>query len=419
MPEQRNIVILGGSVSGLQSAHYILKHLLPSLNAKHEAQYHVFLINPSPDYYFRIAAPRTAVSTSRLPAEKIFFDIEEAFKKYPSNNFTFLQGAATGLDTTARTITYKRSEYLGDEQLSYHALIVATGSRTFEPAFSQPTDKLTTLNAIKSLNTKLSTAKDVVVVGGGPTGVEVAAEIGELLNGKPGWFSTPEKKANITLITAANHLLHTLSPSRGKEAEIKLKRLGVDVLYNTRVADTTATKDGRTVVTLGKGEKLEVDVYVAAHGVLPNSSFIPSPLLDANGYVKTNPQTLRVDEAGARVYAIGDVASYSRNTILDVYDSFPVAMVNLKRDLFSYNPANPNKKPSGKDRHFTPNKKEMMIVPVGSAGGVGALFGWRAPNWLVWLAKSRDFMVGIGPGPVISGDKVKKEVAWTKEEAVA
>ncbi|KAF2112606.1 hypothetical protein BDV96DRAFT_153492 [Lophiotrema nucula] len=418
MAENRNIVVLGGSFGGLMTAHYTIQHLLPSLNAKKDARYKVYLISPSSDFYFRIASPRVATSTKLMPAEKIFFDLHEGFKRYPENEFSFIQAPATGLDPSSRTVFYKRSEYLGEESLTYHALVVATGSRTFEPAYSQSIDKDTTLNAIKSMNRRISSAKDVLIVGGGPTGVEHAGELGELLNGKPGWFSTPTPKANITLVTASNQLLNPLRPAIGKIAEEKLKKLGVNVLYNTRVANHTEGSNGRTTVTLAKGDTLEVDVYVDAHGVQPNSEFLPETLLTDKGYLKTNSQTLRVEKAGPRVYSIGDVASFSRNKVLDIYDAFPVLVVNMRRDLLSYNAADPGALPVGKDRVFKPNETEMMIAPIGSAGGVGAIFGWKVPNWFVWLIKSRDFMISMGTKELINGEKVKKEIVWTKEEAV-
>jgi NADH dehydrogenase FAD-containing subunit len=183
-------------------------------------------------------------------------------------------------------------------------------------------------------------------------------------------------------------------------------------VYNTRVADVSEGRNGRKTVTLAGGKKMDVDLYIPAHGVDPNSSFISATLLTDHGYVKTNPQTLRVDAAGPRVYAVGDVASYSRNCYLDIYGSLPTLFVNLKRDLLSY----PNEKAKGTDRLFTPNMKEMQCVPIGSKGGVGALMGWRMPNWMVWLLKARDYMTGMGQDAQARGDKVK-EVNWTKEEA--
>ena len=412
MATTRDIVILGGSSAGLQAAHYILNHLLPLLNAKHEARYHVYLVNPSSDWYFRIAAPRAAVSTTKIPAEKLFYDIPDHFKQYAASDFTFIQGKASSLDTTARTVTIQRGQYLSDETLEYHALIVATGSKTHHPALSH-SDSVETLNAIKTLNTQVSSAKNIIIVGGGPAGVETAGEIGELLNGKPGWFSTPTKKVTITLITAASQLLTSLRPAIGQQAEDQLKKLGVDVLYNTRVIDTEVT-GSKTIVTLAKGQKLETDLYIPAHGVTLNSSWLPPSLLTNTGYLQTLP-TLRVDPslAGPRVYGFGDIASYSRNTAIDILDSFPVLMVNLQRDLLAF----PAEKPKGKDRAFVAQAKEMMVVPIGSGGGVGAAMGWKLPNWFVWMVKSRDFFIGMAVGTV-RGDKAKKAVTLTKEESV-
>jgi hypothetical protein len=86
---------------------------------------------------------------------------------------------------------------------------------------------------------------------------------------------------------------------------------------------------------------------------------------------------LRVDAAGPRIYSIIDVASYSRNSILDIINSFPVLFVNLKRDLLAYNAMLPNKKPKGKDRTYVRDNKEMQNVPIESRGSVGAVIGWK------------------------------------------
>lgn len=36
----------------------------------------------------------------------------------------------------------------------------------------------------------------------------------------------------------------------------------------------------------------------------------------------------------------------------------------------------------------------MQFVPIGSQGGVGVVFGWKVPSFLVKMAKSKDFMIG-------------------------
>jgi NADH dehydrogenase FAD-containing subunit len=398
MTEQRNIVILGASAAGLQSSHYLMKHILPSLKQhKKEAKYHVYLINPSTTWWFRPASPRAAASTTRLSAEKLVLDIRPGLAQYSKDDITFIEGTATSLDDAARQVTFVRAGSAKEEALPYHALIVATGSSTYHNAFSMNGDAQTTLDSIKLTNEKVRTAKDIVIVGGGPTAVEFAGEVAEFRNGKPGWFSSVSKKTNITLITSASQLLPVLSPSLAKAAETKLAAMGVEVRYNTRVVDTSASGE-RTKIHLAKGESLEADLYVPAHGVSPNTSFVPGHLLDEKKYLRTNPKTLRVDDAGPRVYALGDVGSYSRN------------------DLLAYDTAQPDAKPKGKDREYLRDERAVQLVPLGTSGGVGAIMGWKVPSFAVWLIKGRDYMLGMENNT--SGEAVKKEIVWTKEEAV-
>jgi NADH dehydrogenase FAD-containing subunit len=415
MAEQRNIVVVGGSVSGLNAAHNVLKHILPALKAKADAKYHVYLINPSSAWYFRNASPRVAASTTRMATENIMFEIKDGFKQYSTDDFTFIEASATGLDAVARSISYKNHTTSKVEQLSYHALIIATGSSTYYQAFSQSAGTQEVLDAIKITNEKVQSAKDIIIVGGGPTALEFAAEVAEHRNGKPGWFSNVQRKLNITVITSTDRLLMPLRPAIAKIADQKLRALGVDILYNTKVVDAKES-NGRTTVTLANGEILEADLYVPAYGVEPNSSWLPADLLDDKKYLKTS-DTLRVDAAGSRVYAIGDIGSYSRNNAIDIINSLPVLAINLKRDLLSYNPLLPDEKPKGKDRVFKVDEREMMVVPLGSGGGVGAIMGWKLPSWAAWLIKGRDFLVGMSGLPTVNGDTAK-ETAWTKEEVV-
>lgn len=417
MAEQRNIVIVGASAAGLQTTHYFLKHILPTLKAKKDAKYHVYTIAPSSKYFFRIASPRVAASTTRMGAEKICFDLPENLKQYSAEDFTFIEATATGLDTSARTVSYQSSKGSEEQRIQYHALVVATGSRTYHPAFSSSVSLQGTLDAIKFTNEKVESAKSIVIAGGGPTAVEFAGEVGEHRNGKPGWFSSPEPKLKITLITADKQLLPVLPSSIAKTAEHKLKAVGVDVIYNSRVTDASDTKDGGTVVKLGNGDSIETDFYVPAYGVEPNSSWLPKEFLNEKGYLITNNETLRVDLAGPRVYALGDVSSYSRNSVWDIIGGMPVVFTNIKRDLLSFDAQAPDAKPKGKDRLFKSDTKGGQIVPIGSGGGVGAIMGWRVPSFFVWLLKGRDYMLQMSAVGLANGDSVKKEFKWTAEEA--
>jgi NADH dehydrogenase FAD-containing subunit len=419
MVEVRNIVVVGASSAGLQASHYIAKYLLPVLKNKHRGvQYHLYIICPCSDWFFRIASPRVATSTSLMSTERVFVPLADAFGQYNKEDVTWIQATATGLNHSARILEYKRVDGKGEEELQYHALIAATGSRTYYPAFSTWSDKETTLEAIKSTNTAAAAAKSIVVVGGGPTGVEAAGELGDYLNGRPGWFSKPPRKVAITLLTSADQLLPTVRKAIGDEAERQLNSLGVDVRYNIRVTDARKEQDGKTTLTLANGETIVTDLYIPAHGVQPNSSWLPPALLTENKYLNTNAQTLRVDLAGPRVYALGDVSSYSRNNALDIIDGLPVLVTNLKRDLLAFDAKHPEREAPGKDRIFTSNTKEMLFVPIGTRTGVGVLVGYRVPGFFVWLLKGRDYFIGLSMAPTATGSGVK-EVKWTIEEAIS
>lgn len=410
MSESRNVVILGASYAGLSAAHYFLKHVLPGLPKN--GNYHVYLVNPSTHMYHRVAAPRAAASSELMPNSKIFLEIAPGFKKYPSNVFTFVQGKATAMDTNARTVTISRT-HGGEEVLPYHALILATGTKTYHPMLSlQGGAHEETQSALSEFHTEISKAKSIVVVGGGPAGVETAGEIGEFLNGAAGWFSSKpaHPKASIKLVVGGNKMLPILRESLSKQAEVLLNRVGVDVIYDAKMERTEKLADGRTKILLDNGKALEADVYVPAMGVVPMTEYVPKELLNAKGYVKTNAVTLRVDEAGPCVYTAGDVSSATRGGIMDMYEAMPVLMTNLKRDLLAA-AKDPNGKPTGPDRTFKASTAESQLVPVGRSKGVGAFNGNKLPSIMVYMIKGRDYMNSAAV-QVVTGSKWEKEKGW-------
>jgi hypothetical protein len=200
----------------------------------------------------------------------------------------------------------------------------------------------------------------------------------------------------------------------GLKAEKQLKGLGVRLIKDTRVIDATAdyAKQGRTRVELSSGKSFFTDVYIPATGVTPNTSFVPSHLLNAWGAVMTNAQTLRVVGAGERVYAIGDCASYSLKYVLDAYISVPFLMANLEKDLWAWElrDANPyggseeEIKARGDAILERPDKIDSQLCPITRRGGVGILCGMVLPSIMVYLAKGRDYGVGKAKKVVASND---------------
>jgi NADH dehydrogenase FAD-containing subunit len=413
------ILILGGSFAGIGAAHFCLKHVIPQLPKKEGVTYNLTMVNPSKDFYWRIAAPRASVSKEMMPTKKIFYPIEPAFT-YAFPKFKFVQGTATHVDPAGQTVSVTTVE--GEQQsIQYAALVIATGVSTPSPLFTQQTDAAALENVYDAFQAGLKSAKTVVIGGGGPVGVETAGEIAEFLNGKPGFMASAPKnpKANVTLVCGDKKLLPILREAIGATAQQYLKRLGCEVVYNTKVVSANKlgeAEGAKTTVELSNGKTIEADIYIDATGTRANTGFLPKEWLGDRNKVACNHKTLRVEHesAGKRVYVVGDVGSYTRGGVMDQADAIPVAMTNLKTDLI----AHLSGKAPGGDRHYTPNLKEQQVVPIGTQKGVGAFGGYRVPSQMVWAIKGRDYLISQLVEGTLRGDQFKKEGKWTPVQDV-
>jgi apoptosis-inducing factor 2 len=253
-----------------------------------------------------------------------------------------------------------------------------------------------------------------LVVGGGPAGVETAGELGETYGGKK----------DITIISGADRLLPRLkNPNIGKDAEQRLSKMGVKVINGGVKVTSTTAEGGKTTVKLSNGEEMVVDVYIEATGDKPNNKFIPEAWLNAHGYVKTDPHTLRLDVDGVNnVYGFGSVASYSDGGILDTKFALKPLLESIRLDLLgqretssssitsvdptptgwiswltSWIPFFGTAEPSKRKIIYKKITSDMQFVPIGSTQGVGVAFGYKVPSMIVKMAKSKDFMIGNVP----------------------
>lgn len=408
---RRSVVILGGSYAGMSTAHYLLRHAIPQLSNK--KSYKVVIVSASSQAMCRPACPRALISDDMFPKDKLFVSVREQFEKYPKGSFRFVHGTAAKLDHVNRTVSV---ELKGGqtEQISFHALVVATGASTPSPLHGLNRDAEVLRASWKTFQEALPTAKSIVIAGGGPAGVESAGELGEFLNGRAGWFSSKleSPKISITVVTAGSGILPVLRPSIAKKAEGYLAKVGVAIINNARVETVEPQGAGsdnicaKATLTLDNGRTLNADLYIPSTGTRPNTSFLDKELLVADGRVFTNPATLRVDKAGPRVYAIGDAASYARPAVHLILGAIPVLCANIKRDLLLA--TTEEESALSKDRIFKEDTRETQLVPIGNSKGVGAAMGFQLPGFLVWLIKGRDYWLWT-TGNLWSGKQ------WTKE----
>ncbi|KAK2000842.1 FAD/NAD(P)-binding domain-containing protein [Colletotrichum falcatum] len=419
-PLKKHITILGGSYGGISTAHYLLRHVLPTLPRPDE--YQVVLVSPSTQAMCRQACPRALISDDMFPQDKLFVAISSMFEPYAQAAFLLLHGTATALDHVARTVTVDMAGGRGVKTLDYHALVIATGASTPSPLLGLNRASEDLRRSWAAFRRALPAARTIVIAGGGPAGVETAGELGEYLNGRSRrpQSSPGSRKVAITLVTSAPEILPALRPAIARKAEGYLAQLGVVVRKGVRVSDvrrtTTTRRDGeeeeevaaKATVALDNGETLDADLYIPATGTSPNTGFVDAGLLLPDGRVKTDPSTLRVDAAGPRTYAIGDASSYAaRPAVHNILAAVPVLCANARRDLLLASES-PERAAGGRDRLFTEDARENHLVPVGRSRGVGAAMGHQLPSFLVWMIKGRDYWLWT-TGSLWSGKHWAKE----------
>ena len=409
----KSILILGGSYGGVSTAHYLLKHVVPHL--PNSSTYRVILISSSSQAMCRPACPRALISDDLFPQDKLFVSIPRVFEQYNNTNekFRFIRGTATNVDHVQRTVQVTAASG-NTETIEYHALVIATGASTASPLLGLNRDENYLRESWAVFRRALSSAKTIVIAGGGPAGMETAGELGEHLNGRAGLRSSTlaNPKVSITVVTAGSKILPALRPAIADKAEGYLAKVGVTVIKNARVVAVTPSGAGRddvtskATITLENGKTLDADLYIPTTGITPNTSCLHESLLAPDGRVETNESTLRVKKAGPRVYAVGDAASYARPAVHLILSAIPVLCANIKRDLLLA--AGQSEAVVGEDRLYKEDTRETQMVPIGRGKGVGAAMGYQMPSFRVWLIKGRDYWLWTTRG-LWNGKQ------WTKE----
>ncbi|MDJ1504872.1 NAD(P)/FAD-dependent oxidoreductase [Xanthocytophaga agilis] len=305
IPDSENprVVIVGGGFAGIE--------LAKSLNG---VNVQVVLIDKTNHHTFQPLLYQ--VSTAGLEAESIVYPFRKIFDEQP--NFFFRLAQVISVDTQTQVVETS----IGF--LRYDYLVIATGATTnFYGNKEIEKNSIPIKNIIDALslrNTILSNFEkalqieddeqlnsliDFVIVGGGPTGVELAGALSEL---RKHVFPNDYKeldflKMDIHIIQSGPRILNGMSEEASLKALQFLENLNVKVWLNRRVE----SYDGYTVV-LDSGEKLITRTLIWAAGV----SGAPIEGLDKKCILKGS--RIQVDEYSkvvgyTNIFAIGDIAA--------------------------------------------------------------------------------------------------------------
>ena len=295
--QKPRVVILGAGFGGLTAARAMAD--TAHVTVVHRHNFQTFL----PLLY--------QVSTAGLAADHVAHPIRGALRK---SGVQFRMGSPISVDHKNKTIKLDSSEVLAFDQL-----IVALGSVTAD--FSIPGVAEYALG-MKSVSEALAIRAEVMrrfedlcrfeddtsfsisVVGGGPTGVEMAGAFAELVRGP---LKNDQAHAaahiRINLIEAGPRILPMFSEKLSARAKKDLEKLGVNVLLNTAVAElkprSIIVKDGNEIAS-------EVTIWAAGVKGEPAGGLLNLPLVSTRIDVDQNLQVKNYPG----IFAIGDISGF-------------------------------------------------------------------------------------------------------------
>lgn len=168
-----NIVVVGGSFSGLGVSHVLLRHTIPALESNTGTTYKVTLISTTDQFFYKIGAPRTVASPALIPVSKLLIPIAEGFKDYPADHFEHVIGTATGVDEGKKIVNVKRGDG-SSKDVAYDTIVCASGSTYNSPLWTLQNDAEESIAEFKRFHEQIPKAESILVAGGGPAGVETA-----------------------------------------------------------------------------------------------------------------------------------------------------------------------------------------------------------------------------------------------------
>jgi NADH dehydrogenase FAD-containing subunit len=316
------------------------------------------------------------------------YPIQELFDKYPAEvraGFEFVLGKATAVDIRGKTVYVTEQGAETERHIAYDYLVISSGSTakatlggaSLKVPFKSSKDGNTDID-IKNAQDAVQAAKSVIIGGAGAVGVEFAAELAE---------ERPDVK--IILVTPTERVLPTLKNGPRSKAEKVLKAKGIEIVTKEAVeaAHFDSLANNWTVI-LTSGNTMTADVYIHAAGVVPNNEFIPSALLDEDGWVEVD-RHFRASRIplSANIYAVGDITSNAQRIASRMSTITGAVVSNLRADILG----------KGARSTFDAAKQSVFLaVPLGKSDGTGQLGWFVFPGFVLAIFKGKDYMTGMG-----------------------
>jgi NADH dehydrogenase len=303
--EKRRVVIVGGGFAGLTVARKIADN----------SDFQVVLIDKNNYHQFQPLFYQVAMAG--LEPSSIAFPLRKAFQE--NKNIFIRVAAVENIDTEANTIYTTmgnlqydylvlamgaETNFFGNQRIAEHAIPMKSIS---EALYLRNTMFNDIEEALVSQGSVRQELLDIVIVGGGPTGVEIAGALAEMRRHilPKDYPEMNTKDIDIYLIQSSEVLLKGMSVEAGEKAEQFLTELGVIVKKNTRVKDY----DGH-IVTMMDGSQIIAKKVIWAAGIIGSTiKGLPTAAIGSGNRIKVN--AFHQIEGYPNIFAIGDVALMS------------------------------------------------------------------------------------------------------------
>lgn len=299
---KETIVIAGGGVAGLDLA----TRLGRTLGAAGKAR--IVLVDAAPAHFWKPLLH--SVAAGLVDPGNYYIDLA---RQALDNGFEFVCGAIEGIDREARTLSLRSRGQEAPARIRYDRLVLAFGSVTNFFGVPGAERHCLSLDSVAQAETfrrrfldrcaAHGPQLDIVIVGAGPTGIELAADLRHTVDTLVRYRLSAlasSRQVRIRILERGERLLGGLDASVSAQAARKLAELGIEVCTGAAVAevleDCVRTEDGRV---------FPAAITVWAAGVKgPEIEVTPALELNRNRQILVDQQLRTLDDA--RIHAMGD-----------------------------------------------------------------------------------------------------------------
>ena len=390
---QVHIVVLGGGFAGLA---FCRRLRAPGIR--------ITLVDRQNHHLFQPLLYQ--VAGSALAAPDIAQPIRSILRRRA--DITVRLARVEGVDFLTRSVRFAEGR-----QLDYDYLVIALGGVTGyfnHPEWARFAPGLKTLDDAFRIRRRLLLAFEhaehepdprrvdelltIVVIGGGPTGVELAGVVADLARRvlRCDFRRIDPARARVILIEAGDRVLDAFPPELSEKARLQLQRIGVEVRFNSRVS---AMREGE--VDLPGGSLRAATIIWAAGVAAAPLALTPPPPRDRAGRIRVAAD-LGVP-GHPEVFVIGDLASLLRANGAPVPGVAPAAlqMGRHAADIVAAE-LRSGRRPGENARPVFVYRDKGSLATIGRSAGVAWIgrlrfSGW--PAWIAWLALHLVFLVGL------------------------